>query len=197
MRLSYSLELVATIAAGFGLAAWRLTWEDLPEFFGLMSSPFLRFELAADAFLAGVGLAGGAATFIERARRGRGSPAWGPGRWAWAFAATYVVATQGDMAADRIALAYEPGFWSSESTWSDVLKGWRGANGMLLFPGAAWAFVALGAAAPAAGGPRDPAPDAREWSGRAFAVLVAAAWIGLRAALWFGFRHHMMGGGMR
>jgi hypothetical protein len=49
-----------------------------------------RFGLNIDVFFVGIGLVGGLATLIERAR-GKSSPIWGPGRWSWAIVAFYVI----------------------------------------------------------------------------------------------------------
>lgn len=191
MRLSYGLELVGVAAVGLGLASWRMSWEELTMYFGPMQSPFDRFEFGADAFFAGAGLAGGAATIAEGLRR---KAPWGPGRWAWAFLGMYVFLTQADKSLCRFTASYVPDASFPEPVWEGVLRGIQGHNGLLLFPEAAWATIALGLIALVARSPRDPVPDAREWCGRVFASLVIVAWLGLRMALWLRFHDNMMGG---
>ena len=157
MSIAYGLELVLAVAAGLGLVRYaeRVAGMplDLTSRLGLLNA-----EVYASAGVALVGLAG---LLVERARR-RSPAHWGLGRWSWAVAGLYA------------AWVHLVGFEGAA---------FRGYNQL----GLIWVyFYGLREARPSlvpmllsvwltarfARLPRDPAPDAREWAGRAFGGFV-------------------------
>jgi hypothetical protein len=81
------------------------------------------------------------------------------------------------------------------STTTDVIEGLRGEYGNVLFPTVTWFLLSFGLTSLVARAPYDPAPDAREWCGRAFAVLLISTGLVLTALPFFGIRPGGMGGG--
>jgi hypothetical protein len=154
--IAYVLELVAAVAVGLGMVQYARS----------VGSPFdlaTRWGLSeAWVYLSsGIALVGLVGLVVEVARR-RSPERWGLGRWTWAIAGLYVVA---------IHLA-------------GVAKGVREGMFYLGFPWIyfyglrpAWPYLGVGLvstwlAARMARLPRDPKPDAREWAGRVYGVLV-------------------------
>jgi hypothetical protein len=194
MRLLYAQELVLALGVGLGLASNRLTWPDRVETFG-PSSAIDWFEVGIDSIFAGVGLVSGLATFVERARKSYRLP-WGPGRYVWALVASYLILTFLDQILSTIAIRFNPEVaFIQNSIATDIVQGIRGRYGHSLFPFMTWFLLSLGLTSLAVRSPRDPAPDAREWCGRVFGVLLVSTGLGLRALLLLGIRHPGMGGG--
>jgi len=194
MRLLYAQELVLAFGVGLGLASYRLTWPDWGETFGPLSW-IDWFEVGIDSIFAGVGLVSGLATFVEQVRRSSRVP-WGPGRWAWAVVASYLLLTLFDEALGTIAIRFTPGIFIQNSVTTDILNGVRGRYGEFLFPSMTWFLLALGLTSLAVRATRTNVCDAREWCGRVFAGLLVTTGLALRALLLLGFRHQIMGGGM-
>jgi hypothetical protein len=159
ISIAYVLELVAAVAVGLGMLRYAR----------LVGMPFdlatRRGVLDAWSYLAaGLALVGLVGTAVEVARR-RSPERWGLGRWTWAIAGLYTVVIHG----------------------LGVAKGIRDAMFYLGLPwiyfyGLLWAWPYLGPAlvsawltARMARLPRDPKPDAREWTGRIYGLLVVVA----------------------
>jgi hypothetical protein len=148
-----------------------------------------RFGLNIDVFFVGVGLVGGLATLIERAR-GKSSPIWGPGRWSWALVALYVI----------LKLLASTVYPSAAHIW----RWWRNGGSLyedlresilsvfiyrrILLPDFSWFLLALGLTSLAAPARRDLSPDAREWAGRVFAALLILTLLGLTALPLLGYQ---------
>ena len=194
MRLHYALEIVLSIGVGLGLARYRLTWPEQEESFGALSRIDL-IEIGIDSILAGVGLVGGLATFIERVR-GRSPVPLGPGRWVWFLVASYLLLTLLNEIAGTIAIRFAPGIFIQNSVFTDIIRGLRGRYGELLLRPMTWFLLALGLTLLADPRQRTPTPDAREWGGRVFAAVLVSTGLGLRTLLLLGIRQEAMGGGM-
>lgn len=194
MRLYYALEMVLAVGVGLGLARYRLTWPEQAETFGALSR-IDSFEIGIDSILAGVGLVGGLATLVERVR-GRSPVLWGPGRWVWFLVASYLVLTLLNEIAGTIAIRFTPGIFIQDSMFTDIIRGLRGRYGELLLRPMTWFLLALGLTSLADPTQRTPTPDAREWGGRVFAVVIVSTGLCLRALLLLGIRQQSMGGGM-
>jgi hypothetical protein len=194
MRLHYVLEIVLAVGVGLGLARYRLTWPERAETFGAPSR-IDSFELGIDSFLAGVGLVGGLATFVERVR-GRSPVRWGPGRWVWCLVASYLLLALLNEIVGTIALRFTPGIFIQDSVPTDIIRGLRGRYGEFLPGSMTWLLLTLGLTSLADPTPRTLTPDAREWCGRVFAAVLVSTWLGLRALLLLGIRQQAMGGGM-
>jgi hypothetical protein len=194
MRLHYLLEIVLAVGVGFGLARYRLTWPERAETFGAPSR-IDSFELGIDSFLAGVGLVGGLATFVERVR-GRSPVRWGTGRRVWCLVASYLLLTLLNELVGTIALRFTPGIFIQDSVSTDITRGLRGRYGEFLPQFMTWFLLALGLTSLADPTPRTPTPDGRECCGRVFAAVLVSSGLGLRALLLLGIRQQAMGGGM-
>lgn len=193
MRLRFAMELVLALGVGLGLARYRLTWPDREETFGPMTQ-IDALEVGIDSLLAGIGLVEGLATVVERFR-GKSPVPWGPGRRAWVVVAGYLLLNVLDHVLGSIAAKFAPGLFIRDSPVDLVLQGIRGRYGLFLLPAMSWFLLALGLAALAERAPRGAPPDAREWSGRAFAAVLVLAGLAFRAAELFGLRLLVMGGG--
>ncbi len=200
MRLSYLLELVLAVCVGLGLARYRLTGPELADTLTQLP-PIYWYEEGIDSFLAGMALVGGLGTLIERAR-GKSPAAWGPGRWAWASLAIYLVIHLLEWTAE-ITAQYNQAIVANprvgigqNSLWEKILQEQRGGYSGLLLTSIPWFLLALGLTSLAAPGRRDSSPDAREWAGRLFAASIVAVAIGFTALLLLGFKPSGMGGGM-
>ncbi len=137
----------------------------------------------------------GLATLVEQVRRTSRVP-WGPGRWAWAAVASYLLLTLVDEALGTIAIRFTPGIFIQNSVTTDILNGVRGRYGEFWFPSMTWFLLALGLTSLAVRATHTNVCDAREWCGRGFAGLLVTTGLALRALLLLGFRHQIMGGGM-
>jgi len=191
MRLKYALELVLAVAVGLGFNRYRATGEDYAECYG---TGFQQFQDGADSILAGVALVEGLGILIERVR-GKSPSRWGPGRWVWCLAATYLALQMLDLVRDNAAARLSRTF-SSDPLWSDVLRCVRGKYGEFLIPSFGWFLTALGLTALVARREESTAADGREWSGRAYAALVVVVLLCFKALTLLGFYQGGMGGGM-
>jgi len=191
MRIKYALELVLAIAVGLGFLRYRTTGEDYTECY---RTRFMRFQDGADSILAGVALVEGLAVLIERVRGKSPSP-WGPGRWVWCLAATYLALGMLDLVRDNVAAGLTRTY-SSDPLWSDVLECVRGKYGQFLIPSFGWFLLALFLTSMAARRENSAAPDGREWYGRAYAALVVVVLLCFKALTLLGFYQGEMGGGM-
>ena len=159
ISIAYLLELVAAVAAGLGLYRYA----------GTVGMPFdlatRRGLLDAWTYLAaGIALVGLVGIVAEAARR-RSPDRWGLGRWTWAIAGLYTVAIH----AAGIAKGLREGMFYLGLPWIyfyGLREAWT-----YLGP----ALVSAWVAARMARLPRGVAPDAREWAGRVYGILVVAA----------------------
>ena len=171
IRLGYLIELV--IALGVGLGVSRNEW----NFFraqarGGLTPPRVSFfqELVplVDPFLAGVAVVHGVG-LVGESIRGRGPKNWGLGRRTWAVVSLYLL-IETALDAENLVAGYLRG---GRSPLGAIL--WRhfqeNPSSILTFQFAA-ALAAVWITARWAGLPGDPAPDAREWTGRVFGVVV-------------------------
>src|SRR5262249_46259973 len=120
MRLHDLLEIGLAVGVGLGLARYRLTWPERAETFGAPSR--------IDSFLAGVGLVGGLATFVERVR-GRSPVRWGPGRWVWCLVASSLLLALLNEIVGTIAIRFTPGIFIQDSVSTEITRGLRGRFG--------------------------------------------------------------------
>jgi hypothetical protein len=120
-------------------------------------------------FFCGLGLMGSLGLYVERVRK-RSPPVWGLGRWTWSL---------------MIPILLFPAFQHSVGVllYREGVKELRGMIPFLIeesfrdYPRMQLAVLfAFVIASRVAGLPRDPAPDAREWAGRAYAFLLVAWW---------------------
>jgi hypothetical protein len=112
--------------------------------------------------------------FVERIRK-RSPPVWGLGRWTWSLMIPIFL------------------FPFLEDSVSELLFG-KGVKALLVLPNVQKTLAieslynrfpstyltvlfACLIATRIAGLPRDPAPDAREWAGRAYGLLLVAWWV--------------------
>jgi hypothetical protein len=185
VRLAFLMELVVALAVGLGFA------RDLGG--GLRADPFLEpgfVTLGSNfvfAVLAGFGLVVGLDTWLEAARR-RGPIPWGPGRWVWSVVAAYMVLKAASclpvmMASTRavilmwpVALPYPRNIRDVESV---VLVDFDNTVPWLLGAVAFTRWVARS--------DRTAATDARERTGRAYAVLLVALAVAVKVLLAVGF----------
>ena len=163
VAVGVGLAMTRWIAGGYGPAGAK-AWMRLPRVINPM--------------LTGIAIVEGLVLAAESARR-RGPERWGLGRWAWATSAIFLLVS-GTLALFagaafrfvRLGKRIEPGPLVDTLAYS-----WRSAIGSTF----ALAFLAGALAFHLAGGPRDPSPDGREWSGRAFVGLIAAWTVAWRA----------------
>lgn len=174
VRLSFMLELIAALAVGFGLVRWverNAGWDDITILF-LISAH-------GSAILSGFALVECGLLMVE-SLRGQRLTTWGPGRWVLAFSGLTLILG----VVDRLALM---GLWFLEFTcfspfatpsfYQDVWEDERGdlarflGSGLIsgdCFPTLLASLIAIRLAR----WPGDPTPDAREWSGRAWAIVL-------------------------
>jgi hypothetical protein len=129
-------------------------------------------------FLRGLGLMGSLGLYVERIRK-RCPPVWGLGRWTWSLMIPILL------------------FPLLQHSVSELLFG-KGVKALLVLPDVEKTFgiesmfnsfpsahltvlFACLVATRTAGLPRDPAPDAREWAGRAYALLLGTWWVYCRS----------------
>lgn len=165
LRLADFLELIVVLAAGLAVARWAT---DFPAPARYWSWP--RFlDALTRGFVIGASLAGGVGLWREAARRPVPTP-WGIGRRTWAIAALTALLLMMVRVGSTVALTWKlkgmgPGF--------DAIVGDARYVMTSAFPESApWTFAAIGLASLFDGQPRDPSPDAREWSGRALLALI-------------------------
>jgi len=187
----YAMELVMAVAVGLGFNRYRATGEDYTEYY---RTRFMQFQDGADSILAGVALVEGLGVLIERVR-GKSPARWGPGRWVWCLAATYLALRMLDLVRENVAARLSRTY-SSDSLWSAVLECVRGKYGEFLIPSFGWFLLALCLTALAARRGDSTAPDGREWSGRAYALVVVVVLLGFTVLTLLGFYQGGMGGGM-
>ncbi len=157
--IGYVLELVAGVAVGLGMFRYAqqvgfpfdlTTWWGLGEAWVYLSSGMALVALA------GIG--------VELARR-RSPERWGLGRWAWAIAGLYVVAVH----LAGVAKGVREGMFYVGMPWIyfyGLRPAWEYLGVALISAWLAGRMARL---------PRDPRPDAREWTGRIYGVLVAVS----------------------
>ena len=171
-RIVDLLEWVVALAVGFAtfraclaVPNWRSQWEGADR-------AWTKLTYVVVLTLVGITIVEGLALAVERAR-GRGPRPWGIGRWTWSMASIYLVLK---VAFDLMRLVLTNSMWRRAS-WG---RAWHEELAPLFIYSLASVFRIYFAFAMAAflvtvrlaGSPSDPAPDAREWSGRVFAVFV-------------------------
>ena len=153
---------LATFRACFALPIWRLQWERAE--IGLV-----RLALFIASTLFGVAIFEGVVLAVGRAR-GRGPRPWGIGRWTWSIAAIYVVLkVASDLANIVLAMARTIKTLPDCKALSNYFSYYLASAFSAQFACALAAFLIT---ARLTGLTTNPSPDAREWSGRVFAVLV-------------------------
>ena len=169
--IAYLMELVVAAAICTVMVRDLTTTPSLSALTGGFSTIFSRMQWIGGAILAGLALTGGLGLAVE-SLRGRRPSSWGVGRWIWAIASlSLVILALVKAAGLTMVLARKgvtgrwiPYYWQvKQHVYQYFIEG-------PLFPVAAFGLIALLARTP-----RDPSPDAREWTGRlylGFAVLV-------------------------
>jgi hypothetical protein len=166
-RLGYALELVAVLAVGLAfLRLWTDEAEAAPRHLRLAH----YFKAFGDSFPTGVALAGLLGLGIEVAR-GRSPAIWGLGRWVWSFAGLCFFFESSFMVVVNVADNAHHG--KPIDFVSQILE-WLPWFGAVQWGAIAWGVVAVALTRRLARLPPDPAPDAREWSGRVFAGFLMA-----------------------
>jgi hypothetical protein len=164
MRLNLGdvLEFVAAAAVGMALA------RSVHDLKGTTQYDFFTCLEFVSAFMAGISLVMGLRLWFE-ARRPQEYRVWGIGRWTWSLCASSIVLHVALRAVSAPLIMYRRNHriimhneWGT-IFWTSVL--WP----MEAFPELLLAFLIT---ARIARWPRDPAPDYREWTGRAFAGLL-------------------------
>ena len=158
MTIAYLAELVLAVAAGFGLLHVEERVLGVPNAFN-----YLGGVLHAQFYVVtGMSLVGLAGLVIEVALR-RSPAHWGLGRWTWAIAGLFAVShLLGQL--PNLVTHYRAGFrW--QTIWSLFFSGPVGQSLALVLI-SVWITTCLARL------PRDPAPDAREWAGRALGAAV-------------------------
>jgi hypothetical protein len=173
LNLANVLELVVAAAAGMALARFMHDLKGATQY-----SVFTCLELVA-AFLTGISLVMGLRLWVE-ASRPREHRLWGIGRWAWSLSAASIVLHVAWMAVEAPSIIYrrEHRMITHDELGSLVVTSavWP----MDVFPGLLIAFLIT---ARIARWPRDPDPDYREWTGRAFAGLLVIRYAALQLSM--------------
>jgi hypothetical protein len=170
-RLAYALELVFVLA--IGLALFRLQFDFRTQSEDPDDAP-RHLQLAnylkgfGDSFPTGVALAGLLGLGIEVARK-RSPAIWGFGRWTWSVAGLYFLLNS---AFSVLVAAASNAYHGVPIHIVPLILRWLPWYGALQWGRIAWGLVAIGITRRLARVPPDPAPDAREWAGRIFAVLI-------------------------
>jgi hypothetical protein len=173
VRLSYAIELVMAVAVG--LALERVTihfhrdlFHDIATFPGWVQYGIYLTE-SGDPFCTGLVVVEGAALWIETGRR-RTSRVWGFGRLTWSVSFWVAILTSLE---SFVQVAVREVWDNVPIAIGSILRQWWewfvGSSDVLLirtsFPIALAGFLITSLAAR---WPRDPSPDAREWTGRFF-----------------------------
>jgi hypothetical protein len=120
-------------------------------------SPLDRVVFQGPVFLCGVSLVAGLGLAVE-VLRGRSLKPWGIGRWAWAISCLYSIAF---LTRDiRLSIPTGPDPFSLAMSGRGA---WEDLGPFLISLWITARFVGL---------PRDTRPDAREWCGRAFGLVI-------------------------
>jgi hypothetical protein len=161
MKLGYMLELTLAVAVGLTLALGWVQGE------GLSIDIYTRMTYS---FIAGLLFVESIGVWIEKARR-RGPSPWGFGRMTWStLGGACLIAWAWDMSWDLFG-AYGAGALSTAPFWFYAAdRSWK--SRFLV-----WIPLALIITTRLAGLPRDPKPDAREWFGRVFGILIMLFYI--------------------
>ena len=193
MRVSFLLELILAIGVGLGIARYRMSSPVMTEAFSNQNWVGWS-EQAIDGVLAGMALVLGAGTWVERLR-GRSPDVWGPGRWIWASLAIFLPLKEIGAIVDTVAARLSS--VHSDSLAAEIIMIFQGEDEGLLILVVPSLLVALGVTWFLAPSRRDSKPDARDWSGRAFAMLIVLSAISFKTLSLLGFTSRGgMGGGM-
>jgi len=190
MRLKYVLGLVGSIALGLGFARYRATGPEYTEFFGSLLEQSQDFS---DAILAGVALGEGLGVVVERVW-GRSPSRWGPGRWVWCLAASYLVLRGLDCVGDTVSFR-NSAVYVQDSLNADLARGLRGKYAEFLIPQFAWFLLALGLTWLVARRGDAIVNDGRELTGRVFAALTVVLMLGFKVITLYGYYQGEIGGG--
>ncbi len=192
MRMFFLMELVLAAGVGFGVARLHLGNPDWSDYHPA-NSWIDWSEDAIDCVLAGTALVLGLGTITERAL-GKLPPIWGPGRWLLASLSIFLPACLLAEISNTI-VSHRLGEFQN-SVLKDILHGLRGRYYEFLPADISYLVVAMALTWWIAPGRRNDA-DAREWTGRAIALLIVGAACVFRLLQWSGFRETFMGGGLR
>jgi hypothetical protein len=190
MRLSYVIELVLALAAG--LALERASPHDLQRFDDFAEYPrYIQLGIYlvefGDPFCAGMILVEGAAVWIEVVRS-RTARTWGFGRLTWSIMFCVVILTSLE---SIVWNAAREAVWTAgPSSAGTILRQWRAwfthsAADLVSLNSVPLALVALLLTSVAARWPRDPSPDAREWSGRILFGIIVILYLTHRTLAWY------------
>jgi hypothetical protein len=169
-RLAYALELVFVVAVGLALFRAQSDSHLQSEANGAAQLYRLTSLLKhfGDSFPTGVAIAGLLGLWIEVARK-RSPAIWGFGRWTWSVAGLYFLLNSGFMV---LVAAASEAYQGRPIHIVALILTWLPWYGALEWGRIAWGLVAIGITRRLARVPPDPAPDAREWAGRIFAVFL-------------------------
>jgi len=163
MKLSYIAELIVELAVGMFFARTAFDALGYPGPGG-PNVHILRNYLAvfSPILLSGVSAAGGVGLVVE-AWRGRSPERWGVGRWTWAIAPLYTLASS--IQSIFVLTGFMDAFRDPNFTYAFVER-WRVSwSNLALLLVVSWLTARL------AHVPRASGADAREWSGR---ILIGA-----------------------
>jgi hypothetical protein len=170
--LAYVVELVVALAAGLALARWTCSGV---TGLGFRSATLVlnTVRYTVEPTLCGLALVGCAGLAVELARK-RSPKIWGLGRWVWAVSGGLILMELAvQLGFESILLWKRGGYTALSSQLSRLARGLLSSH---FFSQGAWFLLCICVIAWLAGQLKDPGPDAREWSGRAFlAILVAWA----------------------
>jgi hypothetical protein len=179
MRLGYALELVAGCGVGLALARYEFRlWYWHERALGVASKPPQWANLVGGGVLTGMALVSALSLVVEVVRH-RSPTIWGPGRLIWMASGALILMIGGwsgvigaILAVQRLRNDLHLHSWGEWIGWlaGYPVESWAGSWRCL-----AWTPAALWLTTIVARLPRDPAPDAREWTGRAFAILILAS----------------------
>ena len=171
IRLGDLLEWVLVLALGLGLSRWAVM-EFMPDV--RQNGGRLTVSTYVEPFLAGVSLGGATGLWWDCRRRKSPRP-WGIGRWTWLIAClTVVIGVAGNAGWQVMFTAKYDGLRAAVRAISPWV---RNSVCGVFASRAGWAFAALWITSRIAKAPVDPAPDAREWAGRALLAAIIG-WTG-------------------
>jgi hypothetical protein len=190
VRLSYAIELIIAMAAGMALERATTHFHrdvtlDL-AFYPVWVRCAIALSEYGEPFWTGVVLVEGAAVRIEAGRR-RTARAWGFGRLSWSVSFCVVAMASVKMFIWTAARLCDPG----PPDVGFILGFWRdwwfagSPESRAVATQVAPCLVGFLLTSLAAKWPRDPSPDAREWSGRVFFVASMILYLTHETLSWY------------
>jgi hypothetical protein len=188
--LSYAIELIVAVAAGLALGRATEPAHRFDEMFANFPK-YIQYGVYltdfCDPICNGLVLVEGAALWIETIRR-RKPFAWGFGRLTWSVSFFVIM----------LSMSEEFVWIAAREEWSDALPAtmgaifgiWRdwftgSAESLLTRTVAPLCLAGLLVTSLAARWPRDPSPDAREWTGRIFFGALILIYLTQRTLSWY------------